>query len=314
MNARHSRTDRPAGNRLTLEQKVRRLARRHRERMRRCQRRKQAGGRCRRSSYPWFPLISLLALFAVGSPSVSAAEATTFDDANQAYAAGHFVEAAHGFERVIAREGFSAPVLFNLGNAWLKAGEPGRAILNYERALVLEPQDAAVRANLRLAREKAGLDVPKPGTMERAVSALGWDTLAWIGVVALVAMCVLIFIGRIRPDISRGRLRLLIAGGAIVLVVVAAILAIRWPELNRAVVLEADAPARIAPAQSAGVSFKLQAGEIVQARKSHGGFVLVRTAEGQSGWVSNKLVAKIRASDHELQAAGSEPAVKSKKS
>jgi tetratricopeptide (TPR) repeat protein len=49
----------------------------------------------------------------------------------------------------------TAALFYNLGNASFRAGDLGRAILNYERALVLEPQHPEADANLRLARDKA---------------------------------------------------------------------------------------------------------------------------------------------------------------
>ena len=46
-------------------------------------------------------------------------------------------------------------MFYNLGNAQYRAGDLGRAILNYERALALEPQHPEAEANLRLVRDKA---------------------------------------------------------------------------------------------------------------------------------------------------------------
>ncbi len=243
----------------------------------------------------WFVFVASLLL------SLQTFAATPFDQANQDYAAGNFKEAARGFEQVIAQQGYSAPVLFNLGNAWLKAGEPGRAILNYERARVLAPRNDAITRNLGLAREQAGVAVPVPGTLERAAQSLSWNALTWAGIGALLVTCASIFLARLRPSLPRGGLGFLTASGACALVLAASALAVRWPELDRAVVLAPDAPARIAPANAAAVSFSLPGGETVRAQQAHGGFVLVRTADGRSGWVSEAQVARIMASDQMAQ-------------
>src|SRR5262249_54460599 len=52
------------------------------------------------------------------------------------------------------REG-SVAVYFNLGNAWFKSGQLGRAIAAYRQAERLNPRDPDVRANLQFARNQA---------------------------------------------------------------------------------------------------------------------------------------------------------------
>ncbi len=55
-----------------------------------------------------------------------------------------------------SRAGQWNPALFyNLGNAYFRTGDLGRAILNYERALALDPSQPEARANLQLARDQA---------------------------------------------------------------------------------------------------------------------------------------------------------------
>ena len=44
---------------------------------------------------------------------------------------------------------------YNLGNAYLRSGQLGRAILNYKRAQILIPRDADLNFNLRYALDQA---------------------------------------------------------------------------------------------------------------------------------------------------------------
>ncbi len=63
-----------------------------------------------------------------------------FTNAVRQYKAGRFSEAAKGFES-LAVESVKNPYLYyNIGNACLKAGDPGRAVLWYERAKALIAQ------------------------------------------------------------------------------------------------------------------------------------------------------------------------------
>src|SRR5205814_10590505 len=80
---------------------------------------------------------------------------TDFDKANQEYAQGHFKAAIDGYE-ALARSGqWSANVFYDLGNAYFRTGDFGRAILNYERALALERHHPEATANLQIARDEA---------------------------------------------------------------------------------------------------------------------------------------------------------------
>ena len=76
-----------------------------------------------------------------------------FDLANAAYADGRYEEAAAGYEALLV-EGPNATLYYNLGNACFKQGELAQAILNYERALRLEPNHKDARYNLKFAQSR----------------------------------------------------------------------------------------------------------------------------------------------------------------
>ena len=56
------------------------------------------------------------------------------------------------YEDALKSEGVSAAILYNLGNTYYKAGNNGKAILCYERALMLDPNDNDIITNLNLVR------------------------------------------------------------------------------------------------------------------------------------------------------------------
>jgi tetratricopeptide (TPR) repeat protein len=235
--------------------------------------------------------IALLAIVAFSFATYAASTSPSSDDANTAFAGGNYRAAAGQYEAILAREGYSAPVLFNLGNAEYRTGDFGAAILNYERAQVLAPRDPAIAANLRLAREKAGVQSPAPSAVESAACFLSPNTLAWIGSFALAAICVTIASSRFLPRFSQGKA--VIGVAAIMLLAVASAFAIRWPDFDRAIVVTANAPARIAPASAAATLFALKAGEPVTAAKTHGQFILIRTSDGRSGWVNRNEIGRV---------------------
>jgi hypothetical protein len=68
---------------------------------------------------------------------------------------------------------------------------------------------------------------------------------------------------------------------------------LRWPELSRAVVLNSHVTALIAPAESAEQVFPLAEGEIVTEKKMLRNFMLVRAADGRSGWVPRAQIERV---------------------
>ncbi|MBB74859.1 MAG: hypothetical protein CMJ75_10140 [Planctomycetaceae bacterium] len=104
----------------------------------------------------WALLLVLAAGGAVGCRgAVDATAAQRFDEANQAFAAAEsreqFLEIANRYQAILDQDVVSGAVLYNQGNAWMRAGEAGRAIASYRRALRFRPRDPQLAANLRSA-------------------------------------------------------------------------------------------------------------------------------------------------------------------
>jgi hypothetical protein len=187
----------------------------------------------------------------------------------------------------------SAPALCSLGNALVREGKPGPAILAYERAQQLAPRDPAIAVNLQAVRETAGLVAPPTAWWQSAAHALTMNEWAWSGSLALAFVCAAMSFSRFFPARLRQLMNALSATCAVAVLVAAGALWARWPELNRAVVVNAHVTALIAPAENAGPVFPLAEGEIVTAKKALRNFVLVRTADGRSGWVARAQIERI---------------------
>jgi tetratricopeptide (TPR) repeat protein len=87
------------------------------------------------------------------SISLFAAESNTKEAGDKAYAQSNYAEAIRIYESIL-QKGESAEVYYNLGNCYYKHNEMAKAILNYERALLLKPYDSDIRNNLEIARSK----------------------------------------------------------------------------------------------------------------------------------------------------------------
>ncbi|MEI7988787.1 MAG: tetratricopeptide repeat protein [Chloroflexota bacterium] len=76
----------------------------------------------------------------------------TMAAANRQYETSQYLLASQAYQQLVD-QGIVHPNLFyNLGNAYFKQGELGKAILNYRRAQLISPRDADISANLNLCR------------------------------------------------------------------------------------------------------------------------------------------------------------------
>ena len=133
------------------------------------------------------------------------AQESTLKEAEEAYAKEDYTQAIELYESVLKSYGESAMVYYNLGNAYYKAGKVAPAILNYERALLLNPGDSDTRFNLQVARQKT-VDKIEPigeffltrwiGTVEDVYSVDGWAKWGVASFVLFIGCLVLFFFSK----------------------------------------------------------------------------------------------------------------------
>jgi len=185
----------------------------------------------------------------------------------------------------------SAASLYNAGNAYARAGHPGLAVLNYERARLLTPDDADLAANLATVRSSAHLSAPAPSGVAHLLLVASPDFFAWIGVLGVLfagAGSVAVVARRWRRTAAAA----IVVGGLGVAVCVANVI-LWWPTLHAAVIITPDAPVRVAPAPMGDSLFALHEADVVGIEAEHEGFFLVRTSSARTGWVAAANLARI---------------------
>jgi len=187
---------------------------------------------------------------------------------------------------------YSAPALFNQGNAAAQQGKTGQAIASYERARLLAPDNADIIANLQWVREHAGLPAASRDWIERITSAASPNTMALLGWMGLVlAGAGIISAGSIPR--FRSSLRLAACAGILLIAFSALGAAATWQKYNEAIVITSDASARISPVTNGESSFKLRAGELVTIAGHYNNFTLVKNSTGHSGWVAQNDITPL---------------------
>jgi tetratricopeptide (TPR) repeat protein len=237
---------------------------------------------------------AIIGLFAIAS--AFAQSDAEFSNANQEYAAGHFKEAIAHYETLVHAGEWSANLFYDLGNAYFRTGDFGKAILNYERALALEPRHPEADANLRIARDEARALELQQSRPERYLrfGTINQYTVAaaisfWLG-----AFCVagLIFARRRSARLAT----LSIFSWSIFLLLMAAIFWMDNGSKGRAlaIVTASGVEARVATADTANSVLALPAGSEIKIASQRGDWIYAMLPNNLHGWVPAKSVTRVR--------------------
>jgi hypothetical protein len=188
--------------------------------------------------------------------------------------------------------GYSAAALYNAANAFARAGKPGLAVLNYERAKLLDPGDPDIDANLRHVRQSAGLPQEQPNVLSRLTARIAPEALAAIGILGLLIAGTAMLLRETLPH-HRGKLLTAALLGCCLLGTTLACVAAVWPTLREAVVVGHSVTVRVSPTLIEEPLFTLSEAETVSVSAEHDGFMLIKNHAGRTGWAPNANLAPI---------------------
>ena len=245
----------------------------------------------------------LLILFFFLSPVsclMTPASAVTKAEADSAYVRGQYQQAISDYESLL-KQGTSAELYYNLGNAYYRTENIPQAVLNYERALLLSPGDRDIRFNLQIARSKT-FDKIVPESemffvtwyraMVNMMSVDGWARTALFAMgLTIILLLVYLFADRLwlRKAGFFGGVALLI------LFVISNLFA--WQQkqdlINRkgAIIFAPSVTVKSTPAANGTDLFILHEGtKVVIIDGSMKDWKEIRLADGKEGWIESKKI------------------------
>jgi tetratricopeptide (TPR) repeat protein len=220
----------------------------------------------------------------------------TFASANQAYQEGRFQDAVDGYESLARAGNVHANLFYDLGNAWYRLGNFGNAILNYERALALDPHHPEADANLRLARDEArALELRRTPIEGYAAmfTVKQYSIAAAIGFWLTVFVAVRLFT---TPGRRVGRVALVVAGLLLCGTSVASIVTLENGGRGNtlAIVTGKEIVARLATADNAKSVLVLPAGSEIKILSERGDWVYALLPNDQRGWIPATSAERVR--------------------
>jgi tetratricopeptide (TPR) repeat protein len=225
---------------------------------------------------------------------VSMGRAGDFELGNELFDQGKYLEAKERYEKLVEAGEGSANVFYNLGNVDYRIGSPGRAMLNYERALALDPRHPEALANLKLLREQSGAKLPalpwivkvfasQPLTIWTLAAAVtGWTTI----------FAFAFLLTSVRRE--KGGLWFLALLGVIGLGFSSMGVWQGLKDQALGIITAKQTDARLAPAESAGVAETLPAGSRVRVLSERGAWIYCELPGAGRGWIPEGMLERVR--------------------
>lgn len=143
-------------------------------------------------------ILSIIIIVIIATTSYAQND-STWQKGNQAYAEGDYKTAIEYYQATIDSIGPSAEAFYNLGNAYYKTNELGLAILNYERALNINPFHKDTKYNLQIAQERITDNVVDntffiSKWIKNLIHALKAHTWMWISVCLFIISLIALFL------------------------------------------------------------------------------------------------------------------------
>jgi tetratricopeptide (TPR) repeat protein len=222
------------------------------------------------------------------------APAERFDEANRYSEQQKFPEAKRIYEELVGEGRWSANLFYNLAGAEYRLGSPGRAMLNYERAVALEPSNVDALRNLRFLRDQTGARLGEPPFVERVLMKI--PERAWTILGAAAAWVTVFSLGGIAISRRREKAGLWWAAafGLIGTVLAGTGVFFHAQDAHLGIVTAKEADARLAPAETAGLAESLPAGSRVRILSERGEWVYCLLPGERRGWIGSGNVERVR--------------------
>ena len=240
-------------------------------------------------------LLALLMPLSAGAVSKASADAE--------YTKGNYQQAIADYEELL-KQGVSADLCYNLGNAYFRTENITKAILNYERAHMLSPGDEDIKFNLEFARSKTIDKITPQSEMffvnwyHSLVNLTSVDRWAYTAVVSIILVLVLLLMYLFADRIILRKIGFYGAVASLLLFLLANLFAFQQKRMLEdrcgAIIMSSSVNVRKSPADKAEAAFVLHEGTRVDiSDKSIKGWREIRIADGREGWVEDSKIEEI---------------------
>ena len=247
-------------------------------------------------SFVWL----LLAMICFGGTS---AKAVTKNNADTEYQKGNYQQVIRDYEEIL-KNGESAEIYFNLGNAYYRTDNITKAVLNYERARLLSPGDDDINFNLHFARSKTIDKITPQSEMffvtwyKSLVNFTSVDNWAKTGILCIVMALLLVLLYLFGPQLMLRKIGFFGGLAFFVIFLLSNLFAFQQKQAldNRtgAIIISPSVNIKKTPAKNSADQFVLHEGTRVDIiDKGMTDWRCIRVGDGREGWIETKAIEEI---------------------
>jgi tetratricopeptide (TPR) repeat protein len=227
-----------------------------------------------------------------------------FEKGNELYRKSQFQDAIQAYESVLKTNKQSAELYFNLGNAYYKLNKVAPAIYNFEKALLLKPNDKDILNNLAFA-QKLQIDevkeVPEVGfekILINLTSARHYNSWAWVAVFGSFFI-LLFFIGYYfsrKTFVKRLFFGGIFLSGIVLLVAIFAAVSEKSNDalFRPAIIFDEVVAVKAEPKAKSSDAFTLHEGTKVEVKENLDNWRRIELADGSGGWIKEGSIKELK--------------------
>jgi tetratricopeptide (TPR) repeat protein len=219
---------------------------------------------------------------------------------NKMYAAKQYAEAAEYYSKIAALNPQDEEVYYNLGNAYYRLNNISMAVLNYEKALKIDPDHKEAADNLLITQSRIKNRIPTApdiffvrwwNVWTSAGKATMWAVLSLLVFLSIIAMLALSRMGKLKklPPAAMFISSLVLC----CLLVLAFAAAINKTANDRAVVMQADIRMMSNPGGGGKQQAVVPEGTTVELLGEQAGWAEVQLPDGRTGYMQKDALTKI---------------------
>jgi tetratricopeptide (TPR) repeat protein len=239
--------------------------------------------------------IATLFFFSVAQADIESATAL-FQKGNESYDTGNFDQAIEEYQKIVDLGIKNSKVFYNLGNAYFRKNRLGEAILNYRRALALEPRDDDSMTNLAFVKlftldkiEEQRVN-PLSNLLHWFVNLFSLDELTlfvFLSYFLSILLGILILFKRKKRALLSGLTALLV-----ILVIFSSLFAIKlyFNSIKSGVLIAPQSEVRSGPGKDYTLQFTGHEGLEFQINEEAEGWYRISLLNGVKGWIPKDAV------------------------
>ncbi|MFC1667815.1 tetratricopeptide repeat protein [Chlamydiota bacterium] len=223
-----------------------------------------------------------------------------FSKANRKYEEGRYLQAIRLYEEILSLKGTHADVFYNLGNAYFKENQFGKAILNYERALMVDKRHKQARENLSILRsmiqdkepfvKKMLLEIPFLLLKEHVtLKEILFFSMFLFWFILAISLGLLFFKSQ-RKLFFRLTIILMII---LIISILSGIIVFVNSDDNAGIVMISEVPVLSGPGDTYSIRFKLHEGTKVFIQEKKYNWYHIYLINKMSGWIREESIEKI---------------------